>query len=565
MSRSTATLLVVAFLGLGCPALPAPPEAPAQDEWIRDATAESGLDFVHVNGMSGELYIAEMMGAGVALVDYDGDGDLDVYLRQGGALWNGDRATGEGDRLFRNDLVAGSEGARPALVDVSERAGIRSFGYGMGVAVGDANGDAVPDLYLTDLGPNALLLGDGRGGFVAVPDAGGAQDERWNVAAVFADFDRDGREDLWVGSYVDFDATHHLVCSDSLSTPDYCGPLSFHPQDDRLFRGLGDGRFTDVSVASGIDRELTNALGCLALDIDADGWTDLYVASDARENVLWRNHGDGTFGNEAGLRGTAVNERGEREGSMGVDAGDFDRDGDLDLFLTHMATETHTLYREEGEGYFRDGTFAAGIGALSRSATGFGTGWLDLDNDGWLDLLVVNGAVNHLPNLERSHDPFPLGQRDQLLHNVGGRFESLPASWEAANGPGEVGRGAAFGDLDNDGDVDAVVANNNGPARLLLNVRGSHAPWLAVAPLLSPGGAWAVGTLVAMVGNGPPQLARSHRDGSYASANDPRVQIGLGDRASITEARLTWPDRDEVRWIGPPRNHYLVAARRNSS
>jgi enediyne biosynthesis protein E4 len=522
-----------------------------------------GLDFVHVNGRSGRFYIVEVVGSGAALFDYDGDGDLDLFLVQGGSL---DERGGArpSDRLYRNDLeVLPSGERRLRFTDVTAAAGIESTAYGMGVAVGDVDGDGRPDLYVTDFGPNRLLRNRGDGTFEDVTAASGTDDPRWSVPAVFFDYDGDGDDDLYVGNYVDFTLATHKVCISETGAQDYCGPLSYHPETDRLFRNRGDGTFEDVSAASGVGAAAGATLGAQAADFDGDGLPDLYVANDQSENFLWHNRGDGTFSDEALLAGCALNGEGKAEASMGVDAADFDGDGDLDLFVTNLTRESNTLWVNEGGGLFRDATVPSGLDAPSWPYTGFGAAWLDYDNDGRLDLAVVNGAVYVIPELARQGDPFPLHQPNQLFRQTAdGRFEDVTAAAGPAFALSKVSRGAAFGDVDNDGDTDVVVVNNGGPVRLLLNRVGQDRPWLGLRLVAGEPPRDAIGAQVAVVRRGAPTLRRRVRtDGSYASASDPRVLVGLGEGADVERLEVTWPDGAEEVFEPPPLGRYTTLRR----
>jgi len=533
-----------------------------------ERAAQWGIDFVHTNGMSGKFYYPEIMGGGGGLVDYDGDGDLDVYLVQGGSL----RPDGAGetagveagsqavrDRLFRNDPVPGSpDGSAPftpRFVDVTDASGIAGIDYGTGIAAGDVDGDGWTDLYVTEYGPNKLWRNRGDGTFEDVTAAAGVEDPRWSTAATFVDVDRDGRLDLFEVAYVVVDLAANPRCFTASSRRDYCGPADFKPLPDRLWHNRterpGAVTFEDVSNSSGIGREPGPGLGVLAADLDGDGWTDLYVTNDGAANFLWHNLGGAgkggiAFEDDALLSGVALNRDGEPEGSMGVDAGDFDADGDLDLFMTHIKGETNTLYVNDGGGLFSDRTVEKGLGAPSFPYTGFGTAWFDYDNDGWLDLLVLNGEVRTIEPLAREGDPFPFEQRNQLYRNLGGkRFEEVTGRAGPAFDLTEVSRGAAFGDVDDDGAVDALVVNLNGPARLLVNRAAGDTPWLGLVFRDGAGGAAPLGTRIEVDRRGAPTLIRRVRaDGSFASAADPRVVVGLGE-APLSEVRLRWPDGKE--------------------
>ncbi|MCP3963184.1 MAG: VCBS repeat-containing protein, partial [bacterium] len=406
--RSYISALLAAALLLATPAVAEPPI-------FTDVAAETGLDFVHFNGMSGEYYFPEMTGQGAALLDYDNDGDLDVYLVQGAILGPGKtmkdalfphKGTGTpSDRLYRNDLRAG----RLSFTDVTAASGLAKIatGYGMGVAAGDFDGDGHVDLYVTNYGSNQLLRNRGDGTFEDVTKKAGVDDPAWSTSTTFFDFDRDGRLDLFVTNYVVFDVARNPECFATSSRRDYCGPAAFDGVADRLWRNRGDGTFEDVSTRARVAAVKAAGLGVVAADLDGDGWQDLYVANDGEANHLWLNQRDGTFRDEALLAGVAVNRQGEAEASMGVAAADFDADGDEDLFMTHLMGETNTLYVNDG-GLFEDRTLETNLAAGGVPFTSFGTSWLDVDNDGWLDLLIVSGAVRILEPLARAGDLFPL-------------------------------------------------------------------------------------------------------------------------------------------------------------
>ena len=532
------------------------------EEVFTDRAAAAGLDFVHWNGMTGDFTIAEVTGAGGALFDYDNDGDLDIYLVQGAALAAG--PAGERpvfpppvpppprDRLFRNDLEAGADGARrPRFVDVTAASGLDGVEYGMGAATGDFDGDGWTDLYVTNFGPNRLWRNNGDGTFSDVTAASGTGERRWSAAASFFDFDGDGRLDLFVGNYLAFSVARNRACIGETGLRDYCGPQSYKPEPDRLFRNRGDGTFEDVTASSGLAAEYGPALGAIAADLDGDGRPDLYVANDQAPNQLWLNRGDGTFVNEALLSGSAVNRDGQTEASMGVDAADFDGDGDEDLVLAHLSRESNTLYVNDGRGLFRDRSQESGLGNPSWRATAFGAGWLDYDNDGRLDLFTANGAVYIQFELDRENDPYPLHQTNQLFRGLGdGRFADVSAAAGAELERSEVSRGAMFGDVDNDGDTDVVVNNNSGPARLLINNVGGRVRWLGLRLVAGEPPRDRPGTRVAVERAAAPSPLwhRAHTDGSFASARDPRLLVGLGTEAAARRVDAYWPGGGVTSW-----------------
>ena len=539
------------------------PEAAADDPWFTDRAAASGIDFVHFNGMSGEHYFNEVVGSGGALFDFDNDGDLDVLLLQGQMLGPGKTlddalfppSAGRPltDRLYRNDLEIGPGGARALrFTDVTRGSGLAVGDYGMGVAAGDFDNDGRTDLYRTRQGPNQLFRNNGDGTFTDVGAASGTDDPRWSVAASFVDADHDGWLDIYVGNYVEYEPGDGDTCRTATDEPSYCAPQSYPYEPDRLYLNRGDGTFADVTTDAGIDAAYGPALGVVAADLNADGRVDIYVANDGEPNQLWMNEGGGRFRDDALLAGVAVNAMGAAEASMGVDAGDVDGDGDGDLFMTHVSAETNTFYVNDGAGFFDDRSAEAGLGAPSLPFTGFGAAWFDVDNDTWLDALVVNGAVRTIEALARARDPFPLHERNQLFRNLGGgRFEDVSGRAGEALALSEVSRGAAFGDVDNDGDVDVLVTNNNGPPRLLINEVGHRRHWLGLRLVGGPAAPRdMLGARVGVfpAGGGRPLWRRARADGSYASASDPRVLVGLGASAGVERVRVVWPSGRVEEW-----------------
>ncbi len=548
----------------------ADPVADPPRPFFVDAAASAGLDFVYFNGMSGEHYFSEMMGGGAALFDFDNDGDLDLYLVQGRML-GADRSVEDAlfpppptplaDRLYRNELEPGAGNAESSAIafsDVTAESGIEAIGYGMGVAAGDFDNDGWTDLYVTNFGANQLLRNRGGGAFEDVTATSGTDDPRWSVAAAFFDYDRDGWLDLYVGNYVDYSLAAHTPCPLASGALTYCAPGAYRPVSDSLFRNRGDGTFEDVSLPSGIGVEAGSSLGAAAADFNGDRWLDLYVANDLMENRLWISRGDGAFADNALLAGAAVNRDGQPEAGMGVDVGDFDGDGDPDLVLGHLEQETNTLYVNGGAGLFRDESASTRLGPPSLPFTAFGIGWNDYDNDSWLDVLAVNGAVIGIDALIRAGDPYPLRQTNQLLRNLGGgSFEEVTASAGPAFASAEVSRGAAFGDVDNDGDLDAVVVNSNGPARLLLNQVGQDRAWLGFR--LVAHGRDALGAQILVHRQDAAPIWRHvHTDGSYASARDARVLVGLGDAAdaAVSHVEVRWPDGAVEQWTGVRSGRY---------
>ena len=524
--------------------------------------------FTHFNGMSGSLLPLELLGPGVALFDYDNDGDLDLYVVQGRML--GANKTLEDatfapqhespltDRLYRNDLVPGRpESLR--FTDVTEATAIRALGYGMGVTVGDYDADGWVDIYVTNFGANQLWRNRGDGTFEDVSQISNTEDPNWSVPAVFFDYDHDQRLDLYVGNYIDFDPDDNSrSCTDLTGAADYCGPNGFPSQPDRMLRNMGDGTFVDVTEASGLAAKARPALGAVVTDFDADGDLDLYVANDDQPNYLFINNGSGQFQEQALSRGVAVNNGGMAESSMGVDSGDFDGDNDFDLFMTHLTRETNTLYLNDGSGSFSDLTDVARLSAPSLLYTSFGTAGCDYDNDGRLDLIVVNGRIARDPVLAGKGDPFPLHQPNQVFRNVGsGSFEDVTALSGEGFQRSEVSRGLAIGDLDNDGDSDLAIANNSGPLRVLVNQIGSQNHWLGVQLTEGEPSRVALAATTTLDRSGEVPLLRQVRvDGSYASANDSRVLFGLGANPDTGTLRVRWSDGVVEEWRNLPVDSY---------
>lgn len=525
--------------------------APAPVEWFTESAQAAGIDFTHVNGASGKFYYPEILPPGVALFDFDNDGDLDVYLVQGHSLDAPRADPSLRGRLYRNDLEVKADGQRSLhFTDVTAQSGINATAYGFGVTTGDIDNDGFVDLYLTSFGGCQLYHNNGNGTFTDVTASSGvANQPGFAVSAAFLDYDRDGRLDLYVGNNVNYRGLDkETVCPNPAGARDYCPPQIYGGLRDRLYHNVGNGRFADVTARALPGLRPRPALGVATADFDGDGWIDIYVANDGEDNMLWLNQKDGTF-KESGLAaGAAVTAEGKAEASMGVDAGDVDNDGDEDLVMTELTSQGFNLYVNDGTARFRDQGALSGLGPASTQYTGWGTTWFDFDNDGLLDTFSANGTIIAL----EGHDQmaFPYDQHRLLFQNRGnGRLENVTSQAGASFEMSESGRGAAFGDIDNDGDVDVLVGNDAGRTRLLINNIGNRQHWLGLRLVGASARRDMLGAKVGVTSqDGTTRWRRVRTDGSYASANDPRVLVGLGDSAAPVRIRVLWPDGQREGW-----------------
>ena len=550
MRHGIEALLAIALVGW----------AVEQTAVFEDVSEKTGLRFHHFIGATGSYFVPEIFGSGVALLDYDGDGDLDIYFLQGtlldetkslkDALFPPPKDHFPGNRLFRNELIPTG---KLSFTDVTEQAGVAgNGGYAMGVAVGDYDNDGHPDMFVTNYGRDILFHNNGDGTFADVTKDAFPSEESFGSSAAFVDYDQDGFLDLFVVRYNSFTVQANKKCWGYAGGREYCGPGDYHPIPDRLYHNDGHGHFVDVTEKAGINAAYGNGLGVVCADFNGDGRIDIFVANDKTPNQMWINKGDGTFEDNALMSGTAYDEDGNEHAGMGVTAGDFDGDGDDDIFISNILGETHMLYLNLGKGLFQDSTKLYGLGHTTVPYTGFGTLWFDYDNDGRLDLFIADGEVRTVESLRGK--PFPYDQKNQLFHNEGKTFRDVTAESGPVFDLSEVSRGAAFGDIDNDGDIDIVVSNANGPARLLLNQIGNRNHWLEVRLQGVAANRDAYGARVALFRqNRPPLWRRVAADGSYLSANDPRVHFGLGTDADLKAAPperllVIWPNGAKETW-----------------
>jgi enediyne biosynthesis protein E4 len=505
----------------------------AADVSFTDITERSGIAFEHAFAPE-KRYIVESMAGGVALIDYDNDGYVDVYFVNSLTV----------------DLVKANKKTRSALyrnrgdgtfADVTENSGLGDVGFGMGVAVGDYNNDGFDDLYVTCLGPDHLFKSNGNGTFTDVTMKAGVSDPRWSTGAAFVDYDNDGKLDLFVSNYVDFDLKKlpefglGRMCQFK-GVPVQCGPRGLPGAGDSLYHNNGDGTFTDVSKKAGVaDADGYYGLGVICSDFDEDGFVDIFVANDSTPNFLYHNKGDGTFKEIAFTSGTAVNESGREQGCMGVTLGDYDHDGRLDLFITNFDDEYNVLYHNDGRNSFTDVSYRAKLAEVSLPYVGWGTKFFDYDNDGWVDIFVTNGHAYP----QRDH----YRQRELLHHNNrDGTFSEVGLTSGHALKVERAGRGAAFGDLDNDGDIDIVVNDLDGRPQVLRNDGGNINNSVMIKTVGTKSNRDGIGARVRVVSGDLIQIDEVRSGGSYISQNDLRLHFGLAKRTKIDLIEVRWPN-----------------------
>ncbi len=501
-----------------------------EEPYFQDITDEMGLDFRHINGFSAERRLVETVGSGGALFDFDNDGDLELYLVQGNRLLSSP-ASSPKNRLYRND--------NGVFTDVTEAANVGDTGYGLGAIAADYNTDGHRDLYVTNFGANVLYRNNGDGTFTDVTEQANVECPLLSASAAFADIDRDGDLDLYVCNYVAYALETDMPCYYKKALRIYCGPNEYHGVADVLYQNNGDGTFTDITRTAGVYEPTTRGLGVVFTDVNNDGWLDIYVANDMSPNTLFINQGNGKFREEGRLRGVAYNGDGIANGSMGIDAGDYDNDGDIDLWVTNFSLEANCLMQNDGEGYFEDVTFDTGLAAPSFYSLGFGTRFIDFDNDGWLDLLVGNGHI--WDNVKRMDAKLSYAQPLQLFRNQGGIFSEITTQAEL-NETSYVVRGMLFGDIDTDGDVDIVLCQSNRPAVILSNQIGNQNASITVSLVGTDGNVDAIGAQVKLKANGLTLLREVICGASYLSGNDLRLFFGLGHAPRVEGLYIRWPN-----------------------
>ena len=514
--------------------------------------SSSGINWKHVSGRSRNSFLPETTGAGCAFFDYDNDGWMDIYLVNSGKCDFYDPSPPLRNALYRNNRDG-------TFTDVTERAGLQGGGYGMGVAVGDYDGDGLPDLYLTQYGRSILYHNEGNGKFVDVTEKAGVAAPGWSSSAVWFDYDNDGRLDLFVCRFVDFSKEKNLFCGDpATGEGHYCIPRVYGPSPSWLFHNNGDGTFTDVSRESGIADHLGKAWGVVATDINNDGRLDLFVANDTVPNFLFLNRGHGKF-EEIGLEsGVAYDEGGRARSGMGVDSADYDQDGWMDLFVANVDHERYSIYHNSHDESFKDEAALTGIGEATVRLSGWGLKFLDFDNDGNLDLFIANGHPDD--TVQQRFKDIPYEMPLLLFRNTGGDFEHAFESVGAVAGQQFAARGLAIGDYDNDGAVDVLVATNNGAPVLLHNVatKGNH--WLGVRLVGRKANRDAIGAQITYQSGDLKRHVFKVGGGSYLASHDPRVVLGMGPRTNMDWVEVKWPQPSTLveRFIDLPIDRYLT-------
>jgi hypothetical protein len=506
-----------------------------------DITGSSGIRFHHYASRTSQKYLIEPMGAGVAFLDFDGDGWLDLFFVNAARLADPMPAGAQAEksapqywnRLYRN---TGDE----TFVDVTASAGLKGDGYGMGAAVADFDNDGRPDIYVTNVGGNTLYRNNGDGTFADVTERAGVRGEGWSTGAAFVDYDRDGFLDLMVARYVAWNFDNNPWCgSERRNVRDYCHPNAFKSVAHVLYRNLGDDRFADVSEEAGIATRPGKGLGIAIHDYDRDGWPDIAVANDSVAQQLFRNNGKGGF-DEVGLEwGVAYNEQGQAFAGMGIDFDDYDNDGAPDLLVNALSLQGYALFRNIQGRDFEDVSERTGLSRATMPHSGWGMKFLDYDNDGWKDIFVAQGHV--LDSISTDFPAIPYRQPLLLLHNTRGSFADVSARSGPVFEAPRAARGAAFGDFNRDGSVDVALTNNDGPAALLRNeVRGQN--WIQVETVGTTSNRDGIGALVRVVGeSGVEQYRMVSTASSYLSASDKRVHFGLGNDRRIRTIEIRWP------------------------
>jgi enediyne biosynthesis protein E4 len=494
----------------------------------------SGITWVHTAGKSPEKYLPETTGAGCAFLDYDSDGWMDIYLVNSGRCDFYNPNPPLRNALYRNNRDG-------TFTDVTEKAGVVGGGYGQGVAVGDYDGDGFPDIYVTQYGRSILYHNNGDGTFTDVTEKAGVAAPGWASSAAWFDYDNDGHLDLFVCHFVDFSKSKNLPCT-TYNKPGYCVPRLYKPMPSWLFHNNGDGTFTDVSLSSGIGKYLGKAWGVVATDLNNDGWMDLFVANDTVANFLFMNRGNGKFEEIAALAGVGYSETGRPRSGMGVDSADFNNDGWMDLFVANIDHERYSLYQNNHDETFDDQADATGIGAATRLMSGWGLKFFDYDNDGNLDLIIANGNPDDL--IETVYKDVTYREPLLLFHSDGKTLHNVSAQSGPVFARNLSARGLAIGDFDNDGAVDVLISVNDAAPLLLRNTAANDNHWLGVMLVGKRSNRDAVGARLTYQAGDLTRRRAKVGGGSFLSAHDPRVVLGIGKRTKIDWLEVKWPGPD---------------------
>ena len=515
-----------------------------------DVTASAGIRFRHNSGAFGKKYLPETMGSGCAFLDFDGDGWQDILLINS-KNWPGRSGSPSYPALYRNNRNG-------TFTDVTKQAGLGIELYGMGVAAADYDNDGDPDIYITALGPNRLFQNLGNGRFSDVTQRARVGDPGFSTSAMWLDYDRDGRLDLFVTNYVEWSIEKDLFCSLDGKAKSYCTPEAYKGQSSSLFRNKGDGTFEDVTRAAGLYNPSSKALGVALVDYDSDHQPDIFVANDTQPNQLFRNNGDGRFADVAKTAGVAFSEAGSARAGMGTDAGDYDRSGRESILVGNFTSEMMALYTNEGNGLFTDVAPGSVIGRTSMLSLTFASFFFDFDLDGLLDILGVNGHV--ADDISRVQPKVAYAQSPNLFRNRGGRrFDAVTAAVGPELGKPIVGRGAAYADYDNDGDLDLLITANNGPAKLLRNDGGNRNNVIRVNAAGIRSNRDGIGTRVRItLDNGTTLTGRVKTGSSYCSQSELPLTFGLGTASKVTGMEITWPDGRAERLPGVAANQKVT-------
>ena len=511
--------------------------------------SKSGIRWVHSAGRSAQKYLPESSGAGCGFLDFDNDGWMDIYLVNSGKANFFNPPTPLQNALYRNNRDG-------TFTDVTAKAGLAGGGYGMGVAVGDYNGDGFPDLYITQCGQNILYRNNGDGTFTDVTAQAGVMAGGWSSSAVWFDYDNDGRLDLFVCQFAEFDLLHGCA-KDSAGARHYCIPKIFNPMPSWLFHNNGDGTFTDVSKSAGIAQHLGKAWGAVAADVNNDGWMDLFVSNDTVPNFLYFNRG-GKFQENGLAAEVAYSSNGRARSGMGVDSADFNQDGWMDLFVANIDEEFFSLYQNNGDETFDDVSIPAGIGMSTKWMSGWGLKFLDYDNDGNLDLIAASGFPDDL--FDEASSAIQWRQPLLLFHNDGMKFHDVSSGSGAVFTKKFPARGLAIGDFANDGGVSVLINNNNEAPLLLRNNAGRLNNWLGVKLVGSKSNRDAVGARITYQAGDLKRNRTKVGGGSFLSSHDPRVVLGIGRRTKIDSLEVTWPQPSGKveRFTDLPLNRYIT-------